>query len=156
VIRGVLIHPTVIKVVSDSRSSYTPYCNKGCQEHLELTVNFYYSRVYKNPPVTDNLYYSRVYKNSSSSLRCSYTHPTVIKVVSDLRSSYTPYCNKGCQWFTTFITVGCIRTPRFTDNLYYSRVYKNFSSSLTTFITVGCIRTPSRSSYTPYCNKGCQ
>ena len=25
------IHPTVIKVVSDSRSSYTPYCNKGCQ-----------------------------------------------------------------------------------------------------------------------------
>ena len=31
VTRGVLIHPTVIKVVSDSRSSYTPYSNKGCQ-----------------------------------------------------------------------------------------------------------------------------
>ena len=28
---GVLIHPTIIKVVSDSRSSYTPYSNKGCQ-----------------------------------------------------------------------------------------------------------------------------
>jgi hypothetical protein len=34
--RGVLIHPTVIKVVSDSRSSYTPYCNKVVSELEEV------------------------------------------------------------------------------------------------------------------------
>jgi hypothetical protein len=96
VTRGGLIHPTVIKVVSDSRSSNTPYCNKGSVTRGVLI-------------------HSTVIKVVSDS-RSSYIHPTVIKVVSDSMSSLT------------FITVGCIRTPRVIDNLYYSRVYKNSSS----------------------------
>ena len=42
------------------------------------------------------LIHSTVIKVVSDS-RSSYIHPTVKKVVSDLRSYYTPYCNKGCQ-----------------------------------------------------------
>jgi hypothetical protein len=160
---GVLIHPSVIKVVSEleeflytvyknSSSSLTPFITVGC---------------IRTARVTDNIYYSRVFKNSSSHWQ------PFNKGCQWLEDSYTPYCNKSCQWargvlvhptiikvsvtrgvlihptvikvvsdqpllqlgvyellesLTTFITVGCIRTPRVTDNLYYSRVYKNSSS----------------------------
>ena len=62
--RGVLIHPTVIKVVSDLRSSYTPDCNKGSVTRGVLI-------------------HSNEIKVVSDS-RSSYIHPTVIKVVSEL------------------------------------------------------------------------